>query len=174
MSCPSCQAEITTDAFGLIACPKCGAQIIIGMEGDADKATDFASAQAPIVADPIVAEAITEPLEEPPVAVPSPGNVGNLADIADYGNSPVSQAREGMLRVHICLTNIDTSDVRKAVREVLEDPRFLFDVDSILHAIRDGEVKISDVTPVKAAVLIQRLRALPVGITWEQYAIHSS
>ncbi len=182
IKCPLCQAEINSDAFGLITCPSCGGQIVVGMDDEianADASHDEIQPQIESQTEASEAASAPEPIDNETVSpteiksVEPTNNAGDLADIAEYGNSPESQAREGLLRFNICLTNIDTSDVRKSVREVLEDPRFLFDVEAILHSIRDGEVKISDVTPVKAAVLIQRLRGLPVGITWEQYAIHS-
>ncbi len=171
--CPSCQFEIHSDEFGLIVCPNCGAQIMAGMD-DAVATPSEMALENPAVAAPTPEPeplAVPEPIENEP---PPPDEPVNLSDIAEYGNSPISQARDGTLRFHIYLTNIDTADVRKAVREILADSRFLFDVDQIINSIRNGEVKISDVTPVKAAILIQRLRPLAVGISWEQYAIHSA
>lgn len=169
--CPSCQFEIHSDEFGLIVCPNCGAQIMAGMD-DAVAVPSEAMLENPattaVEPEPL---AVPESIEDEP---PPPNEPVNLSDIAEYGNSPISQARDGTLRFHIYLTNIDTADVRKAVREILADARFLFDVDQIINSIRNGEVKISDVTPVKAAILIQRLRPLAVGISWEQYAIHSA
>lgn len=176
--CPSCKAEISSDEFGLITCSNCGAQVMAGMD------EPEVSEEPQVVERPPVenAEVLTEDVPESTslreslqeTLLEGMSEPANLSDIAEYGNSPVSQAREGLLRFHVCLTNIDTADVRKAVRDVLSEPRFLFNVEEILNSIRDGEVTISDVTPVKAAVLIQKLRALPVGISWEQYAIHAT
>ena len=172
--CPSCQSEIHSDEFGLIACPNCGAQIMVGIDGAVESPDEVPLENPAIVVAPEsmdVSESPPEPIEVEPIKNIDPVN---LSDIAEYGNSPISQARDGTLRFHVHLTNIDTADVRKAVREILADSRFLFDVDQIINSIRNGEVKISDVTPVKAAILIQRLRPLAVGISWEQYAIHSA
>lgn len=196
--CPFCKAEIHSDEFGLISCPSCGAQIMLGID---EPSTEVRTHDQP----PTLVDApdVSEPSEAPgataaegmPISIPMPDNhptesasseplvpetepsqnaAADLSDIADYGNSALSQARDGTLRFHLYLTNIDTADIRKSVREILTDSRFLFDVDQIMNSIRDGAVKISDVTPVKAAILVQRLRPLSVGISWEQYAIHTA
>ncbi len=193
-SCPFCKAEIHSDEFGLISCPNCGAQIMLGIDEpmtnpmtqdpppaivEASDVSEPAGAlgarvaeSAPMLNAASVESETGEPLvAEAGVIESAPAD---LSDIADYGNSALSQARDGALRFHLYLTNIDTADIRKSVREILTDSRFLFDVDQIMNSIRDGAVKISDVTPVKAAVLVQRLRPLSVGISWEQYAIHTA
>ena len=117
-----------------------------------------------------------EPEPAPPAAhayVP-PADSPDLSDIAAFGNSEVSGAREGTLRYNVHVTGIDTVDVRDAFREALTDRKFVWDTDQILRSIRDGECWVKDVTATKAHVLISRLRTLPVEIEWEQYAIHQA
>lgn len=117
--------------------------------------------------------AVPEPEPEvyrPPGTSDSP----DLSDIAQFGNSDASSGREGALRYNLRIGGIDTSDVREALREALTDRKFMWDVDQILRAIRNGEVNIQNVSAPKAFMLISRLRSLPVRISWEQYAVHQA
>jgi hypothetical protein len=126
-------------------------------------------ADDPFAQDSFSSENEEEPqVYRPPVAADSP----DLSDIADFGNSDATASREGGLRYDLIISGIDTADVREAFREALTDRKFLWDTDAILRSIRHGEVRITNVSASKAHTLISRLRALPVKIPWEQYAIH--
>lgn len=104
---------------------------------------------------------------------PSTSDSPDLSDIAQFGNSD-HLSRDGSLRYNLFVTGIDTADVREAFREALIDRKFVWDTDEILRSIHHGEVKIANVTAVKASVLISRLRHLPLKIKWEQYAVHQA
>ena len=98
-------------------------------------------------------------------------NSPDLSDLANFAKSADSGGREGPLRYNLSVTGIDTSDVREAFREAITDRKFMWDTEQILRSIRNGEVRIANVSPVKAFILINRLRNLPVRVEWEQYAI---
>lgn len=110
--------------------------------------------------------------EPPPPAYNSaPGNSPDLSDVARFGNSDLAGSRDGALRYTLFIEGIDTSDVRAAFREAITDRKFVWDIDSILRQVRNGEVTIQNVAPSKAYILITRLRNLPIKVRWEQYAI---
>lgn len=112
------------------------------------------------------------PEEEPAVYKPQTEEPSSeLAAIAKFGNSE-NLSRDGNLRYNVFITGIDTIDVREAFREAITDRKFVWDIDQIVKSIRNGEVQIQNITPIKAHILISRLRGLPVQVTWEQYAIH--
>lgn len=234
-TCPSCNARVTED-FGLVECAKCGAQLIVGMDGSVQVAGEEASPSADESAQPadndayneipeersFVAEVEAEatqqsqaegfdlgpgadadlppPIEDAPAAstsaadaanpepnfddnqqldeapqvYKSPGAAAdspNLSDIAAFANSEDSGGREGPLRYTLMITGIDTADVRDAFREALTDRKFMWDIEQILRNIRQGNVTIENVPPGKAYILVNRLRNLPLEITWEQYAV---
>lgn len=95
----------------------------------------------------------------------------DLSDIASFGNSDATSSGEGSLRYNLFVRGIDTADVREAFREAITDRKMMWDVDQILRTIRNGEVRIGNVSAVKAYIIISRLRNLPVHIRWEQYGI---
>lgn len=112
------------------------------------------------------------PFEEERPAPPAPkGGTENLADIARFGNSEASSLRDGPLRYNIFISGIDTADVREAFREAITDRKLVWDIEQILRSVRNGEVRLENVTPPKAHMVLSRLRNLPVQVEWEQYAI---
>jgi uncharacterized Zn finger protein (UPF0148 family) len=92
----------------------------------------------------------------------------------EYANSEISQAKDGLLHFRILISGIDTKEIRQSLREAMEDSRFNWDSASIMAGIRFGELKLDHVTPVKATILINRIKRLPIRIRWEQYAITQS
>ncbi|MCB0342201.1 MAG: hypothetical protein H6626_10530 [Pseudobdellovibrionaceae bacterium] len=117
-----------------------------------------------------------EPTQEGNLAasLPPPIDSADLSDISSFANSEVSQGREGLLRFHLKIAGVDTRDVREELFEALDDQRFLWDAQAMMADMKNGQMLISGISAVKAYILIQRLRHLPIEITWEQYAIHQS
>lgn len=210
-NCPVCSQSVADD-FGLVECSKCGAQLIVHVDGtveysgtkdeaaDLDAAAPESATPAPepqedfnfeATADDAPAEAYSEALAEAPAEAPethaepppqeSPeapmykmenqGNSPNLSDLAAFANSPESGGREGPFRYTVSISGIDTSDVRLAFREAITDRKFMWDTEQILRSIKQGQVVIANVSPGKAYILINRLRSLPVDVSWEQNAI---
>lgn len=107
-----------------------------------------------------------------PMAIPQvESRTADLGEIADYGNSEVSQGREGIYLFNIKLEDIDTAELRQHVYEALVDARFLWDAEATIRQIKNGFVEIKGINAVKAAILIKRIKGLPIKIRWEQYAI---
>lgn len=201
-NCPSCQNEIAEDfglvtcahcgaqvmlEFDGAAVPNPSAEPPLATANPLDASGDFPSdgdvyqsqdestysndfaaselAPAGLATTKSEAPAELEPVVESP-------NLADMGEIADFGNSEESQGREGFLRYNLFIAGIDTADVRVHIAEALSDARFLWDAEQIMSEVKSGELKIAELTAVKAALLIQRLRSLPITIKWEQYAIH--
>lgn len=136
-------------------------------------------------AEPYSAEPAAESIPEepdfiddaPPVlyaqdpSAPATSASPDLSDIAQFGNSHASSTREGSLRYTIMVSGIDTSDVREMFREAITDRKMVWDTDEILRSIKNGEVKLANISPAKAFIVVARLKNLPVQVRWEQYAI---
>lgn len=169
VNCPVCQAEIIED-FGLVTCSSCGSQVLLELDQPSPL-----NAPAPIVPpEPAVQNSENMIDELSQVIFNEIAETSDMSDVAEFGNSQMSQGREGMLRFNLYIGGIDTSDIREEVRWALTDAKFLWDADQFMNSIHNGELAIKAVTPVKSALLLQRLRAIPVEIRWEQYAIHQS
>ena len=95
----------------------------------------------------------------------------SINEILDFGNSEDSQIKQGNIFYNIMIHGIDTSNIRSDIREALSDRRFLWDPDAVLKNIKSGTLVISKINPVKASILITRLRPLNLQIKWEQYEL---
>lgn len=102
----------------------------------------------------------------------SPGQ--SMQDLADFGNSEGSVAREGAYRFNLTVMGIDSAEIKVEVKDALSDGRFLWDIEAMFNEMADGVLVIKDLSAVKSALVVQRLKILPVDIKWEQHAIHQS
>lgn len=107
-----------------------------------------------------------QPPEAPAVEF---GREGDPLGLNGFANSEASQAKEGNISYKILIMGIDSKEIRDSLREVIEDSRFGWDPDALISSIARGKLVISGVSPVKATILISRIKRLPVTITWEQY-----
>ncbi len=99
------------------------------------------------------------------------GAPGDPLGLNAYANSELSSARDGLLLFKILISGIDSKELRESLREALEDSRFAWSADQLMASISKGALSIENVSPVKATILINRIKRLPVKIVWEQHAI---
>ena len=198
-SCPRCGTALKED-YGMSQCPGCGAFCFIDMDGQASlqdestepppggaaAPTDFddpieglidtsaRDVSPPTTASPAEPEHdfgsndLFEPVERAPQAF---GPANDPLNLNEFANSEVSSAKDGPLLFRVLISGIDTKEIRESIREVLEDPRFAWDSNEIFSKVSKGHLAINDLSPVKASILITRIKRLPVQIRWEQYAI---
>ena len=108
---------------------------------------------------------------KPMKAEPSFGPANDPLNLNDFANSELSAAKDGPLLFRVLISGIDTREIRDSIREVLQDPRFAWDSNEIFSKVSKGHLAINGLSPVKASILITRIKRLPVQIRWEQYAI---
>ena len=104
----------------------------------------------------------------------APETSPDMSDIASFGNGEESQTREGTLRFNLRISGIDTVDIRKLLVEALDDSKLKWDIHTHMQKINNGELLLTDLTAVKSALIIQRLRSISVQLSWEQYSIHQA
>lgn len=91
--------------------------------------------------------------------------------ISAYANSEISSAKDGPLVVTLIISGIDAKDLRDEIRQALQDSRFGWDASALMSSIKGGVLKIDRVSPVKATIIVNRIKHLSVRIRWEQNAI---
>ncbi|MCB0384319.1 MAG: hypothetical protein KDD43_02925 [Bdellovibrionales bacterium] len=104
--------------------------------------------------------------------VPQGGGSGleDMSNLSDFGNSQESVGQSGPLRVRVRLGGIDSPELREDLRHALTDKKFLWDIEELMRSIEGGILVIDNATPLKAAILIERIKSLPLDISWEQFA----
>lgn len=133
--------------------------------------------------------ALSPPAEEPPVEEFDMDRILGLGDqpeeapsadfarpgdplgTTDYANSEISQAKDGPLIFKILISGIDSKELRQSLRSALEDQRFAWNPQDLMARIAKGVLVIDGVSPVKAVILVNRIKRLPVTVRWEQYEI---
>ncbi len=189
--CPVCSTELKDD-FGLIDCPGCGASLFMEFDGQVLRRDERGGEAPPPIGEPphydqpeiepeiddktyVTGSSGTEAIPfrpAPAMVMPEPSAVSPvLDDLGTYANSSASGSRDGAYHYDLLISGIDSSDVRNSVREVLNDALFLWDVDPLIRSINNGELKLAQVTAIKAALIVQRMSELPVKIKWAQHAL---
>ncbi len=105
------------------------------------------------------------------------GSSAGRSSVADplglnaYANSEFSQAKDGLLLVRLYISGLDSKEVRQSLREAITDRRFAWEADDLLRKIKHGDLVLDNLSPVKATILINRIKCLPLKIRWEQYVV---
>lgn len=191
-SCPSCfqNVEILESHYGtLFNCPHCNAVFFIGWDGKPEVASHTANkieAPAPEVSASIDSGFEPQSVETPvnnfsampeiqPEIQPESQSISEVApdqlkpnpfqDVVDFGNST---NLEGVLRYTLKIQGIDHSTILEQVKDQLDDSRLGWKIEDVLSQIQNGELVLSDLNTAKASVIVQRLKHLPVQISWKQ------
>lgn len=112
-----------------------------------------------------------EPAAEEPAPEAEFGTPGDPLGINEYANSEISQAKDGLLTFKILISGIDSKEMRESLRSALDDQRFGWNAGDLMSRISKGVLQIDNVASVKAVILINRIKRMPVKVRWEQYAI---
>ncbi len=176
--CPRCQAELPQDS-GFVLCPGCGHPSILDAHGQLQESSGDLS---PVHEEEAAPHELPPPSsgfqlfqnEEAPQTDPS-ANMNQAPheeiNISEYANSEFSQGKNGAFVYNVSISDIDSKEIREFLREAINDTRFNWDAQAILSGIKKGELLLKNLSPVKASILINRIKRLPVKIRWEQYAI---
>jgi endogenous inhibitor of DNA gyrase (YacG/DUF329 family) len=95
----------------------------------------------------------------------------SLSGIADFGNAETGSAA---LSYTLTIAGIDSASVRADLKEALSDSKFGWDVRELIGQIKDGVLTIRSVSAIKAGILVQRIKFLPIQISWRQDVLSGS
>lgn len=94
----------------------------------------------------------------------------NFEDIQNFANSDTSQ---GGLSYSLLIEGIDSGKIHKDLRDALTDNRLGIDLDALLKQVNAGSLRITGLNPVKASVIINRVKYLPLKLSWRQDVLSS-
>ena len=89
-------------------------------------------------------------------------------DVTEFAKRDSAQ---GLITYQVIISGIDTKQIRQAVLESLTDAQFSFSQRFLQMEIQKGELKLKNLTPGQAVMVVKRLRVLPVHLDWSQNAI---
>ena len=153
--CPSCQQSIEIldiHKGTLFTCPLCNSVYFIDWEGQPELPSQI---EVPQIAEEALAEE------------PSPITLDNsdFSDVAEFGNADVVI---NPMSYTILIEGLESSRVVSQLKDAMTDSRFGWDVNEILSQINADRLVLSHLTPAKASVIINRIKYLPVKVSWRQ------
>lgn len=89
-------------------------------------------------------------------------------EISDFGNTEVQL---GSLNYDLKITGLDTQETMLLFKEAIEDSKFGWDANELLRTIKNGQIKLERLSPVKAYILAKRLQFLDIEKHWKQNAM---
>lgn len=109
-----------------------------------------------------------------PAPTPAPLPADAIQEIADFGNQPAATTASGLLFYDLHITRIDTLELRKALLDLLKDPKFKFNIEEVDRKIHNGVLVLQRLSPIKASVLVKKIRHLDVAVHWAQGNIYET
>lgn len=109
--------------------------------------------------------------EEPVLPPITEEQIQSLAEIEPEGTGVFESTEQvlGGLSYSVTIRNIDTKEIRKQLIEALDDARFQWDPREVLKTVKAGTLELKNLNPVKASVVVQRMKDLSVKVSWEQH-----
>lgn len=125
----------------------------------------------PVDSDYDFSQPLGEPMVSPMQTSVEPSLSSGLSDIADFGNADLGPST---FTYTLTISGIDSGTVRTQVQEALSDSKFAWNVTQVMAQIKGGVLTIKSVNPVKASILMQRVKYLPVKVSWRQDVLSST
>jgi hypothetical protein len=165
--CQKCGTLLEGD-FGVVQCLQCGEMNFL----DEGPASGVVPPEPPSPGEPAELSS-PEVAPAPPEWAEPPSAEEAIQEIADFGNSSVSSS-DGVLVYDVRVSGIDSLELRNALVEALKDPKFRWNAEELEASIKNGVLHVSRVSPVKASVLIKKIRHLDLEVSWTQGNIYEN
>ena len=158
--CPSCQQSIEIldiHKGTLFTCPLCNSVYFIDWEGQPELPSEV---EVPQIEDPQISEEVfAEELS------PSALDTADFSDVAEFGNADIVI---NPISYTILIEGLESSRVVSQLKEAMTDSRFGWDVNEIMSQISEDRLVLSHLTPAKASVFVNRIKYLPLKVSWRQ------
>lgn len=131
---------------------------------EVDAAPAYAEDPSVMEESPVNADFAANAFDAPEVPVTTPDE--QLREVAAFGNSPDEEGHA--LQYTIRIEGIDSKETRDRMFEILTDVRLGLNVRELQTQLIGGTLEIPQLNPVRASVIVGRLRELPLKLNWRQ------
>lgn len=102
-------------------------------------------------------------IESEPAAVFEPKSA--IQEIREFGNK---EASTGPITYTVCIVGLDLPDRAKEVIQALSNPKFGWEHGSVSKYLKNGQIRLENLNPAQAVMVIQQLRGIHVQVSWTQ------
>ncbi len=195
VQCPDCNKEQEAN-FGMVTCSSCGAVFMVEFDGTVNQPenVEYEEGAAPVeeshteeplfadineeavVAESTYDENFLEPLSEEGEAEAEPSESparetrpsNDPLGIQKFDSSGGSNLADGEYLYDILISGIDSGEIKKDLLQALSDKRFALKMEDLRAKIRDGQLAILSLNPVRAMLIVLRIQEMDVQIEWRQ------
>ncbi|MCX7978766.1 MAG: hypothetical protein N2578_07155, partial [Bdellovibrionaceae bacterium] len=109
----------------------------------------------------------TQSLEPTPETQQGSSNSDSLGldSVVEYANSLENQSP---VTYSITIRGLDLAEHLQSVRDALTDSKFGWDTGELMSKVNNGELILSNLSPLVTVVLVNRIKYLPVELSWSQ------
>ncbi|MCB0391358.1 MAG: hypothetical protein KDD58_08705 [Bdellovibrionales bacterium] len=130
-----------------------------------DEESNIETEYIPVEVDPVLEPAAESSIDSTTEAA--------MQEVVEFGNSEISQASEGLYVYTLRIDGIDSNDVKSHLHSILSNSRLKLNASELISTIKSGHLTIRNLNPIKAYVIINEAKNLPIDIFWEQHDITS-
>jgi len=133
------------------------------MAQDFEPLTEQVIAQEPVHEEPL--QFSTEIESDPEITKTWAAPKDTFQEIRDFGNK---EASAGPITYSITIEGLNVAERIEAVIEALSDPKFGWESSALSKKIKSGTMKLVDLNPAAAVMVIKKLRGIHVKVSWTQ------
>ncbi len=185
--CPACHSVLDAD-FGVVICPQCTAAVFFDLDGiphidsETNQGVDTVSSQTaqeftPLNDYPEIQESHS-PVEQPydfenslDENISTQETPANELSFSEELQSHSDSIGEAGLTYTLTIKGLDSAELKSQVKDVISDSRFNLNLKEQSQQINKGILILERINPVKVALIVQRLKKLPISIEWTQHEI---
>jgi hypothetical protein len=104
----------------------------------------------------------------PEYAQPLSADNNDPLDLQKFDQSAASELSDGEFLYDVSIRGLDSADLKKEVLAALADKRFSFSQNELRKSIRDGELPLRDLNPVRAMLVVLKMQEFDVEVEWGQ------
>lgn len=178
IKCPECGAVFEDQlGFGMVECPHCHHMSMSGASPEAMTTLHQRPTTATMITPEVqsapqpIAEPTPDPSEEPEISQASftmttPNREASFEDVIDFANSEIPSTGSNALFYNVIVSGIDTPELRDELEDILNDRKLNLPPSVIMPKIKQGTLKLEQLHPVRAAVLVSKLRNTHLRVKW--------
>lgn len=107
-------------------------------------------------------------LGPPPSQIEESKESTKSLDLTEFANKDLNDSG---LSYTLTVEGIDHLSMRENLKAIISDPRLGLSVPDLLRSIKGGSLKLEELDPARASILVRSLRNLGLAVKWDQHVL---